>query len=166
MTKAINNNKFFYFSGATLTQYLLVVKLKCDKQSQTMLVFNRSVLDFISQPKMNHTNLNVVQELILFAIIMLFFNCPVDAAQNSNGALDTNEGVEQEVPMEKDPHFLVWKIISKVFILTVLRATRRLWYPNYSIIGYCYGIYMVITLALWLKICCDNIMEYILINGS
>ena len=133
-----------------------------------MLDFNRSVLDFISQfiPKMNHTTLNVVHEFSLLSIIMVFLNCQVEATHNPNGALNANEGVEEEVPMEKDPHFLVWKIISKVFILTVLRATRRLWYPNYSIIGYCYGIYMVITLALWLKICCDNVMEYILINGS
>ena len=133
-----------------------------------MLDFNRSVLDFISQfiPKMNHKTLNFVQEFGLFSIIMIFFNCPVEATHSPNGALNANEEVEEEVPMEKDPHFLVWKIISKVFILTVLRATRRLWYPNYSIIGYCYGIYMVITLALWLKICCDNMMEYILINGS
>ena len=115
---------------------------------------------------MNHTTLNVVQEFSLLSIIMVFFNCQVEATHNPNDALNANEGVEEEVPMEKDPHFLVWKIISKVFILTVLRATRRLWYPNYSIIGYCYGIYMVITLALWLKICCDNVMEYILINGS
>ena len=84
----------------------------------------------------------------------------------TKNTFNDDEKTEDDIPMEKDPHFLVWKIISKVFILTVLRATRRLWYPNYSIIGFIYGTYMMTTLALWLKICCDVLMEYILLQWS
>ena len=126
----------------------------------TFFTSAKSIIDFVPKfIKMNHTNINLVQEMCLVAFLILVCYSPVEAGQYPKSALNPNERVEEEVPMEKDPHFLVWKIISKVFILTVLRATRRLWYPNYSIIGYCYGIYMVITLALWLKICCDNVME-------
>ena len=144
-----------------------------------------SVLRFL-QKKLN-TSLNLAKEISIFAVFILIFNSPV-GAENSNKyhakripktsagneeyrtkrAFNDNENekVEDDTPMEKDPHFLFWKIISKVFILTVLRATRRLWYPNYSIIGFIYGTYMMTTLALWLKICCDVLMEYILLEWS
>ena len=119
-----------------------------------------------------------VKEVCLLLALILVLYCPVNAEKlnkhvenrnprrkyESKSALANEEQIKNEVPMEKDPHFLVWKIISKVFILTVLRATRRFWYPTYGIFGFCYGLYMMITLALWLKICFDNLMEYMLVD--
>ena len=71
------------------------------------------------------------------------------------------EEVVDDTPLEKDPHFLVWKILTKLLILTVLRATKRIWSPNYNVIGQCYGIYLMMTLGMWLHICFDVFMEYI-----
>ena len=81
-----------------------------------------------------------------------------NAIFNSKVVEDDNE---DETPFEKDPHFLVWKILTKLLILTVLRATKRFWSPNFSTLGHCYGIYMLITLGMWLHICFDVFMENI-----
>ena len=84
--------------------------------------------------------------------------------QNKNAIFNPNvveDADEDETPFEKDPHFLVWKILTKLLILTVLRATKRFWSPNFSTLGHCYGIYMLITLGMWLHICFDVFMEHI-----
>ena len=73
---------------------------------------------------------------------------------------------EDETPFEKDPHFLVWKILTKLLILTVLRATKRFWSPNFSTLVHCYGIYMLITLGMWLHICFNVFMENIYSTNS
>ena len=48
--------------------------------------------------------------------------------QNKNAIFNpkvVEDDNEDETPFEKDPHFLVWKILTKLLILTVLRATKR-----------------------------------------
>ena len=84
--------------------------------------------------------------------------------QNENAIFNpkvVEDDNEDETPFEKDPHFLVWKILTKLLILTVLRATKRFWSPNFSTLVHCYGIYMLITLAMWLHICFDVFMDHI-----
>ena len=80
---------------------------------------------------------------------------------DSSNTTEEEEEVVDDTPLEKDPHFLVWKILTKLLILTVLRATKRIWSPNYNMIGRCYGYYLMVTLLMWLHICFDVFMEYI-----
>ena len=74
---------------------------------------------------------------------------------------EAGKGTGEDLELEKQPHFLVWKLLSKVLLLTILRATRRIWQNGYSAFGYGYAIYLLCTLAMWLHICFDLFMEYL-----
>ena len=74
---------------------------------------------------------------------------------------EAGKGTGEDLELEKQPHFLVWKLLSKVLLLTILRATRRIWQNGCSAFGYGYAIYLLCTLAMWLHICFDLFMEYL-----
>ena len=84
-----------------------------------------------------------------------------EAKSENEVKVETKEEEIDDTPFEKDPHFLVWKILTKLLILTILRATKRFWSPNFNMLGQCYRYYLLVTLALWLHICFDVLMEYV-----
>ena len=84
-----------------------------------------------------------------------------EAKSENEVKAETKEEEIDDTPFEKDPHFLVWKILTKLLILTILRATKRFWSPNFNMLGQCYRYYLLVTLALWLHICFDVFMEYV-----
>ena len=84
-----------------------------------------------------------------------------EAKSENEVKVETKEEEIDDTPFEKDPHFLVWKILTKLLILTILRATKRFWSPNFNMLGQCYRYYLLVTLALWLHICFDVFMEYV-----
>ena len=84
-----------------------------------------------------------------------------EAKSENEVTVETKKDEIDDTPFEKDPHFLVWKILTKLLILTILRATKRFWSPNFNMLGQCYRYYLLVTLALWLHICFDVFMEYV-----
>ena len=123
---------------------------------------------------------NVSVILLSTVIAIILFNSNISSANSSpktspqnqkihieknnkdpSDSREDKDAVDDDTPLEKDPHFLVWKILTKLLILTVLRATKRFWSPNFSTLVQCYGIYLVITLGMWLHICFDVFMEYV-----
>ena len=76
---------------------------------------------------------------------------------------DRNEKNDDD-PLEKDPKFLVWKILLKIFILTGLYTTYRRLPDNYKDIYFwyasVYASYLIVTLVLWLFKCYEAFAEY------
>ena len=125
---------------------------------------------------------NFVLSILLYTSLIIFLQSEVDGKKFSNPSsekrdnhsntkgidkikdtvIETKEDeVIDDTPLEKDPHFLVWKILTKLLLLTILRATKRFWSPHFNILGQGYRYYLMATLMMWLHICLDVIMEAI-----
>ena len=65
-----------------------------------------------------------------------------------------------EDPLEKDPKFLVWKILLKIFLLIVLYTSIPSLPNEARPMAYSYGIYLIMTLILWLHKCLEAYLEY------
>ena len=63
-------------------------------------------------------------------------------------------------PLEKDPKFLSWKILLKIFLLLVLYTSIPTLPNNYRPMAYCYGIYLIMTLIMWINKCLEAYSEY------
>ena len=63
-------------------------------------------------------------------------------------------------PLEKDPKFLSWKILLKIFLLVVLYTSIPTLPNNYRPMAYCYGIYLILTLIMWINKCLEAYLEY------
>ena len=66
----------------------------------------------------------------------------------------------EDDPLEKDPKFLVWKILLKIFLLIVLYTSIPSLPYDYRPVAYSYGIYLILTLILWLHKCLEAYLEY------
>ena len=75
------------------------------------------------------------------------------------GLFPKGEGEPEDDPLETDPKFLVWKILLKLFILTILYTSYRRLPDDYKPMCYSYGIYLVVTLIMWLYKCSEAFFE-------
>ena len=65
-----------------------------------------------------------------------------------------------EDPLEKDPKFLVWKILLKLFLLIVLYTSIPSLPNDYRPMAYGYGVYLIMTLIMWINKCLEAYSEY------
>ena len=75
------------------------------------------------------------------------------------GLFPKGEGEPEDDPLETDPKFLVWKILLKLFILTILYTSYRRLPDDYKPMCYSYGIYLIVTLIMWLYKCSEAFFE-------
>lgn len=67
----------------------------------------------------------------------------------------------EEDPLALDPKFLVWKILLKLFLLTVLYTTRRRQPEEMKPMCYSYAIYLIVTLVMWLQKCYEAFLYHL-----